>query len=460
MLFIYSDKMGDFDRSAVSYINTVRSSPSEFAGIIERDYLPLYKGPFLIVPGKKPLKTQEGEKAVKECIDFLKGADGVPELKSLMELSKAAYSHCNDIGPKGLTGHTGSDNSNISDRIEKHLEWNGSIAECITYEHENPLHAVVSLLVDDGFYNRPNRKILLNSDFKNIGISSKEYSGNYYCVIELADGSPEEEVQESPELNTFREAVLKELNEVRANPVSYVQKLATQLAFYDEQNLIHKPGKTPIQTQEGRSAVMECIQSLGMAQKAPELELSSILSRAAQDHCNDIGPKGITGHDGSDGSSMSDRIEKHGSWDITIGENIDFGNDDPSEIVMALLIDDGVPNRGHRENIMNPQFRAVGIGFGAHTVYRHCCTMDFAGGIRDNSLPSGHQIPSEHQMPSGHQMPGGHQIPNFDEMPEGAVGANTYTKTYPMNGATMVEETKVFTFRDGSTQTMTRTYQQ
>ena len=66
MLFIYSDKMGDFDRSAVSYINTARSSPSEFAGIIERDYLPLYKGPFLIVPGKKPLKTQEGEKAVKE----------------------------------------------------------------------------------------------------------------------------------------------------------------------------------------------------------------------------------------------------------------------------------------------------------------------------------------------------------------------------------------------------------
>jgi len=112
------------------------------------------------------------------------------------------------------------------------------------------------------------------------------------------------------------------------------------------------------------------------------------LSKAAYSHCNDIGHKGLTGHTGSDNSNISDRIEKHLERNGSIAECITY----------------------------------------------------------------------EHENPL--QMPNGHQIPNFDEMPEGAVGANTYIKTYPMNGATMVEETKVFTFRDGSTQTMTRTYQE
>jgi len=243
-------------------------------------------------------------------------------------------------------------------------------------------------------------------------------------------------------MESFNRSVLKELNEARTGPSSYAEKVRNQLSYY-RGSVIHKPNQIPIQTQEGQQAVMECIQYLKKAQRAPELELSSILSRAAQDHCNDIGPKGITGHDGSDGSSMSDRIEKHGSWDITIGENIDFGNDDPSEIVMALLIDDGVPNRGHRENIMNPQFRAVGIGFGAHTVYRHCCTMDFAGGINDCSSRSEPvRAPAKMEF-------------DDEEIPEGVVEVNTSIETTTKNGKKTTKEVKTFTYSNGSTETRT-----
>lgn len=41
-----------------------------------------------------------------------------------------------------------------------------------------------------------------------------------------------------------------------------------------------------------------------------DLALSKGLTQACRDHCNDIGPAGGASHKGTDGSSMSDRIEK------------------------------------------------------------------------------------------------------------------------------------------------------
>jgi uncharacterized protein YkwD len=71
-----------------------------------------------------------------------------------------------------------------------------------------------------------------------------------------------------------------------------------------------------------------------------------------------------------------------GSW--TYGENISYGDATGKEIVCSLLIDDGVPNRGHRENIMNRAFTQVGTGVGSHTQYRSSCTTTYANGYRSN----------------------------------------------------------------------------
>ena len=53
-------------------------------------------------------------------------------------------------------------------------------------------------------------------------------------------------------------------------------------------------------------------------------------------------------------------------WEATIGENIQYNSQTPLEAMLSLLIDDGVPNRGHRTNIFNDRFHFMGAATGMH----------------------------------------------------------------------------------------------
>lgn len=174
------------------------------------------------------------------------------------------------------------------------------------------------------------------------------------------------------------EAIVSELNYARSKPSEYAQFLESMKQYF-KGNLYEYPGETPLLTNEGVSAVQEAIDFLKNVPSKPLFTLSQGLSKAAADHRNDCGPKGITSHTGSDGSSMEDRINRYGTWDITIGENIAFGTKTARDIVIQLIIDDGVSSRGHRKNIFNEQFLKVGVAYGYHKQYQTMCVMDFAG---------------------------------------------------------------------------------
>ena len=174
--------------------------------------------------------------------------------------------------------------------------------------------------------------------------------------------------------------VIIELNMLRSDPAMYARNYLIPLRAYYDGKLLKYPGAIPIATTEGAAPLEECIRELESAKPAPLLSPRKGLVLAARDHVADQSRSGATGHTGGDGSSTVVRIDRYGTWHTTAGENIGYGYDETRNIVTALLIDDGVPSRGHRTNLLNGKFNVVGVGVGRHQVYRHMCVMDFAGG--------------------------------------------------------------------------------
>ncbi|MGW0706658.1 CAP domain-containing protein [Streptomyces sp. NPDC002643] len=81
------------------------------------------------------------------------------------------------------------------------------------------------------------------------------------------------------------------------------------------------------------------------------------LTKAAQDHSQDMADHQNMSHTGSDGSSMSDRLARVGYRFTSAGENVAAGYGTPESVM-----DGWMNSSGHRANILNCDFKEIGIG--------------------------------------------------------------------------------------------------
>ena len=104
---------------------------------------------------------------------------------------------------------------------------------------------------------------------------------------------------------------------------------------------------------EGPNLWREAIKALQMQEPLEPLVWHPALSLSSRDHVTDIGPKGSTGHSGSDESIYMQRISRYVSVAITAsGENIAYGKESGLSIVLALFVDEGsAPDRPQRANM-------------------------------------------------------------------------------------------------------------
>ena len=172
-------------------------------------------------------------------------------------------------------------------------------------------------------------------------------------------------------------AIHDETNTLRRNPAAYAAHLERMLPRFDG-TLLERPGRPYLRTEEGASAVREAIAALKSRKPMPPLRWSKGLAAAAADHVRDQGPGGHMEHRGTDGSNPAKRAERYGRWITGMAENIAYGENPAREVVIQLLVDDGVRDRGHRKNLLNPDWGTEGVACGPHKEYEQMCVMDYA----------------------------------------------------------------------------------
>jgi uncharacterized protein YkwD len=222
-------------------------------------------------------------------------------------------------------------------------------------------------------------------------------------------------------LSPVEKDVILEMNKVRSDPKKYAELYIKPRLQYFNGNLYSVPGKTIIQTTEGEKAVEGCYNALVKMQPVPLLYPEKGLSFASKDHVNDQSKTGQTGHAGSDKSTPLSRTSRYGKGSY-IGENIAYGSETGKEIIIDLLIDDGVPSRGHRQNIMKRDYNQTGTAIGTHSQYRNMCVINYAKNYTGNSsneqsVSSGsQQIPAAVRLPAPVRQPMEYTRPqSYDE---------------------------------------------
>jgi uncharacterized protein YkwD len=181
-------------------------------------------------------------------------------------------------------------------------------------------------------------------------------------------------------LTSVEKDVILEMNKVRVDPKKYAELyIKPTLKYYSGKNY-NEPGQITLVTQEGVTAVNSCISALSKAAAVGLLQPEKGIWLAAKDHALDQSKTGKTGHTGNDKSDPFKRMERYGGGYNTAGENCAYGPNTGRDIVVQFLVDDGVPSRGHRTNIMNKSFTQTGLSVQTHPQFRYVCVIDYANG--------------------------------------------------------------------------------
>lgn len=124
---------------------------------------------------------------------------------------------------------------------------------------------------------------------------------------------------------------------------------------------------------ENTSYLRSLKKDLKKSTQLPPLLVEEDLTSVARGHAELSGRTGHVGHKDFNKRFAPLRGNPYTAW----AENCSYGYADAVEIVITLLIDEGVKGVGHRNNILNPNFNSVGVAIAPHKRYKTNCVIDF-----------------------------------------------------------------------------------
>ena len=166
-------------------------------------------------------------------------------------------------------------------------------------------------------------------------------------------------------LNQTEKDVLYFINLARINPQEFSKAI---LKPYIEKHKEHSK-------KYSRSLMKDLKKGVKLSPLKPQKDLYSF----AKYHAKSTGKKGKVGHRSAKGKSYKNRTKDLIKKYTIVGENIHYGSNNALEIVIDLLIDDGIKDVGHRINILTKNYEFCSVSIQKHKKYKYNCVIEFSG---------------------------------------------------------------------------------
>ncbi|MGB3947860.1 MAG: CAP domain-containing protein [Bacteroidia bacterium] len=165
--------------------------------------------------------------------------------------------------------------------------------------------------------------------------------------------------KDSSYLTTEEKEIVYYTNLVRLNPELFGKTFI--------QHYIDSTGKTSNYTKS-------LLKTLEKAKPMGVLTPSKKLQETAKEHATEFGKKGATGH-----GNLKKRFAKYQEdCGCIVAENCYYGKNNALNIVIELLIDEGIANLSHRNNILNKELTSTGLFIAPHKTFTRNCVIDYS----------------------------------------------------------------------------------
>lgn len=168
---------------------------------------------------------------------------------------------------------------------------------------------------------------------------------------------------------SFLKELLKEVNTLRENPKGYADKVLRYKSYFSG-NILRIPGsKAGIQTEEGPAAYEEAADFLLSAPPVAKMTPSKGLTKIANEILSTIQN---SDPDALDDIDMNEVIEKYGSFGGNFSRAMEFGGENPEQVIMNLLVNDGDKSRSQRDSLLSDDLKLIGLATGKHEAFGNC----------------------------------------------------------------------------------------
>lgn len=192
-----------------------------------------------------------------------------------------------------------------------------------------------------------------------LAIYSGEWNGKQYALCNTATGVSYMSDQEKE--------IIYIINLVRRYPLLFCKTVLNDYPI--------KAGKQALL--QNKYYYQSLVSELTILKQLPLLTPDSLCYKSAFCHASTSGKSGYAGHERQSNSCKDNQYYS--------GECCAYGNSNPLEIVMQLLIDEDVPSLGHRRILLD-NYQTIGVSMQPHTQYYINAVLDLERINQDNNF--------------------------------------------------------------------------